>query len=131
MQTNFAKRTYTTVFQDIGPIAATLVAGAAVAAIVTLDVTPLSRVSITVGVSIADLSAFEIWVRTDRVGAPWLQLALDQAKKWGRSDAGIDLAKTPAGASCFVSLETQDWCDVEIRVASSGASVLSITAGGK
>jgi hypothetical protein len=130
MATDFSKRTYTTVYQDVGPNLATLVGGGATAVIATFDVTAISRVTITFAVSVAPLTGLEVWVRGDR-GAKWIQLALSQVEAYGRDDAGSDVTSTPAGVSGFVKVETLGWSDVQLRAKSAGAALLSTTAGGK
>ncbi|MFS2004618.1 hypothetical protein ACEN9F_13430 [Duganella sp. CT11-25] len=130
MAPDFKKLTYTTVYQDVGPIAVTLTAGTAAAVIATFDVTPLSRLTISVAVTVAALTGFEVWARGDR-NAKWIPLALSQVEAYGRDDAGTDVTTTPAGASGFVQLVALGWSEVQIRAKSAGAAALTITAGGK
>lgn len=130
MAIDFKKNTFTTVYQDVGPIAAVLVAGAAVAPVATFNLTPLSRITISIAVTVAALTGLEIWVRGDRA-AEWMQLSVSQVEAYGRNDAGSDVTTIPVGAAGFVKLETLGWADVQLRAKSAGAAVLSITAGGK
>jgi len=130
MVNDFKKSTYTTVYQDVGPIVVALVAGAAAVTVATFNVTPLSRVTISIAVTIAALTGLEIWVRGDRA-AEWIPLSLSQIEAYGRSDTGSDVTTIPVGVSGFVKLETLGWSEVQLRAKSAGAAALSITAGGK
>ena len=133
MSSNFSNASYNqSGYQAVGPIVATLVAGAAAAPIVTFDVTPLHRVTITIDVTVADLTGLEVWVRGDPA-AKWMQVTLDQPQieAYGRSDASTDVTTTAAGATAYLRIETLGSSDVQLRAKSAGAAVLSITAGGK
>lgn len=129
MANNFSKFSFTASgYQSIDPITKILVPGASAVEIITLDLTPVKRATITIAVTVAALTGLEVWVRGDQNGE-WMQLSLDQIYAYGRNDAGINPSNTPANVSCFVSVE--GWSDVQLRAKSAGAASLFITAGGK
>ena len=130
MGQDFVKRTNTTVYQDVGPVLAVLVAGAPAVAVCSFDVTSIEHITISFKVGVAGLAGLEVWVRGDRA-AEWLPMALAQVEAYGRNDSGTDITTTPVGVTGFVKLETRGWSDVQLRSKSNGASTMSITAGGK
>lgn len=131
MANNFTQSSFTpSGFQSVGPVAATLVAGASAAEIVTFDVTALHEVTVSFAVSAAPLTGLEIWVRGDPL-AQWIPLGIAQIDGYGRSDSGSDVTTTPAGTTGFVQLKTFGWSHLQLRAKSAGAAALSITAGGK
>lgn len=127
---NFKQATYTTLFQQIDKAVVTLEPGGAAQLAATFNTTPISCLTVTLGVAVSPLSDLEVWVRGDKYGS-WFQLTLDQLLGYGRTDDDVDPTTTPAGAACFVMLDCAGWSDVRIKVVSPGAAQLTITAGGK
>lgn len=128
--TKFQRLSYSSVYQQIDPVTATLVAGAAAAAVATFDITPISMVTITLDVAVSALTSVEVWVRGDKQ-ARWISMPVDQLIGYGRSDVGTDINTTPSGAACFIMLNCLGWSDVQIKASSAGAAKLTISAGGK
>jgi hypothetical protein len=128
--TKFQRLSYSAVYQQIDPVTATLVAGAAAAAVATFDITPVKIITVTLDVTIAALTSVEVWVRGDKA-ARWIQLSIDQLDAYGRSDTSKDINATPAGSACFIMLNCVGWSDVMVKAKSAGAAKLSITAGGQ
>ncbi|MET0322534.1 MAG: hypothetical protein ABW069_17565 [Duganella sp.] len=126
----FDRLSYSAVYQEIEPIIINLVAGAALADIVSLDVTPLSNLTITLDVSGAALTGLEVWMRGDSKGRAFL-IGNDQLDGYGRTDASTDIATTPAGAACFVMLDCVGWASVTLKAKSAGAGKIVATFGGQ
>ncbi|GGY12631.1 hypothetical protein GJV26_00105 [Massilia dura] len=128
--TKFQRLSYSAVYQQVDPVTATLVAGAAAAVVATFDITPIKFITVSLDVTIAALTGVEVWVRGD-TRARWIQLTADQLDGYGRSDTGTDINSTPAGSACFMMLNCIGWSDVMIKAKSAGAAKLSVTAGGQ
>lgn len=129
-KTKFQRLAYSSVYQELDPIAATLVAAAAAAPVATFDITPIRIITVTLDVTVAALNGLEIWVRGDTRGR-WFQLPVDQLLGYGRSDTQADITTSPAGQACFVMLDCTGWSDLQIKAKSGGAAKLAITAGGQ
>lgn len=130
MPTKFEKLSYTTVYQEVPPIQADLVAAAAFATVAEFNVTPITTLTVTCAVAIAALTGVEVWVRGDSNGA-WIRLDPRQLNGYGRSDSGTDINTTPVGASFFLQIDCSGWSDVRINAKSAGSADLFISAGGK
>lgn len=126
----FDRLSYSAVYQEIEPIAINLVAGAALADIVSVDITPLSNLTITLDITGAALTGLEVWMRGDSTGRAFL-LGKDQLNGYGRTDASTDIATTPAGAACFVMLDCVGWANVTLKAKSAGAAKVRATFGGQ
>lgn len=118
-----------TVYQELDVINVNLVAGAALADVVTLDITPVSIVTITLDVTVAALTGLEVWARSGKNGR-WFPIAISQLYGAGRTDQGTDANTTPAGAACTLMLERKGWTDVLVKAKSAGAAKLQVTVGG-
>lgn len=108
---------------------AALVGGAASASIAEIDVSNVNKLSLTVDVKVAALTALTMFGRTDRL-ARWMPVLRTDPTVYGygRTDSSTDIGTTPAGQAAAIQVDVSYWTDFKIEATSAGAATTSVTA---
>jgi hypothetical protein len=106
-----------------------LAGGAPSASIAEFDVTNANKLSMTIGVTNADLNGMSLFGRTDKL-ARWVPVLRSDVSiiGYGRTDSSVDIGTTPAGQAAVIQVDVSYWTDFKVEATSAGAARTSVTA---